>query len=94
MDIYSSKCWRLAYEGGGGYSHILAIRVSTRFFYKNNFIKTTRLKFAKKLRTTLEQSRLGFGNINAKFAFFNKILLFFSKSSNSTVSRALKYSKC
>ena len=31
----------------------------------------------------LEQSRLGFGIINAKFTFFNKILLF---SSNLTVS--------
>ena len=30
-----------------------------------------------------EQSRLGFGIINAKFTFFNKILLF---SSNLTVS--------
>ena len=37
----------------------------------------------KKLRTTLEQSRLGFGIRNAKFTFLNKILLF---SSNSTVS--------
>ena len=54
----------------------------TRFFYKNNFIRTS-LKFGQKLRTTSEQSRLGFGFINANFTFLSKILLF---SSNSTVS--------
>ena len=33
----------------------------TRFFKKNNFIRTTRLKFSKKLRTSYkEQLRLGF----------------------------------
>ena len=51
------------------------------FFYKNNFIRT-KLKFGQKLRTTLEQSGLGFGIMIAKFASLNKILLFFS---NSTV---------
>ena len=38
------------------------------FFYKNNFIRTTRLKFAQKLRTTKEQSRLGFGIIILLFS--------------------------
>ena len=31
-----------------------------KLFYKNNFIRTTRLKFAQKLRTSSEQLRLGF----------------------------------
>ena len=55
----------------------------TGFFLEEQFIRTTRLKFAQKLRTSLEQSRLGFGIIYAKFSFLNNILLF---SSNSTVS--------
>ena len=57
--------------------------VNTLFFYKNTDFIRTRLKFAQKLRTTSEQSRLGFGIINAKFTFFDKVLLF---SSNATVS--------
>ena len=51
------------------------------FFIRTIFIRT-RLKFGQKLRM-YEQSRLGFGIINAKFTFLNKIILF---SSNSTVS--------
>ena len=53
------------------------------FYYKNDFIRTTKLKFGQKLGTRYKQSRLRFGIINAKFTFLNKILLF---SSNSTVS--------
>ena len=37
----------------------------TPFFYKNNFIRT-RFKFCQKLKTTLEQSRLGLAIVNVK----------------------------
>ena len=44
----------------------------TRFFYKNNFIRT-RLKFAQKLRTSYEQSRLDFWfKCNWKFLLRNE----------------------
>ena len=45
---------------------------NTRFFYKNNFIRTTRLKFAQKLRTSWEKLRLGFRfKCNWKFLLNN-----------------------
>ena len=34
------------------YSTLRVQKLRTRFFYKNNFIRTTRLKFGQKLRTT------------------------------------------
>ena len=43
-----------------------------RFFYKNNFIRTTKLKFAQKLWTILEQLSLGFRcKCNCKFLLKN-----------------------
>ena len=51
------------------------------------FKRTTGLKFGQKLRTTQEQSRLGFGTISAKFTFLNKIILFCSNSNVSSVEK-------
>ena len=62
----------------------------TRFlFYKNNFIRTTRLKFAQKLRTSyLEQSRLGFGGkCNLKFLLKNTFIAGFSAVRNTWWAR-------
>ena len=56
-----------------GVTTLLSKLVLTRFsFYKNNFIRTTRLKFAQKLRTSKEQLRLGFRcKFNCKFLLKN-----------------------
>ena len=72
---FVSFCDKIKKHGGAGY-----LRCGLHaFFYKNNFTRTTRLKFGKKIKTI----QAGIWNHKCKFTFFNKILLF---SSNLTVS--------
>ena len=88
--VRTSSLWPVRMDKWKANSYFEFYSTSKRFFYKNNFIRTTRLKFGQKLRTALEQSRLGFKIIKASLLFLTKFYYF----PQTRLYRALKYSKC
>ena len=61
---------------------ILVCKTNTRFFYKNNFIRTTRARICQKIKNNARTIQAGILNHKCKVYFPYKVLLF---SSNATV---------